>query len=106
MAKHKILLFFIGAISGLLLIAFFIVKFEAKEPSYHRIKKAILLSYIPPLEYLGEKEYLTQVSLLQPKIFDETDYMDSYRDLESFSPIIDTVIYIPNRYRFKLRTKD
>ena len=102
MAKSNSFFILIGAVSGLLLTAFFIMmSLMPQKASYQRTRESILLSYIPPLEYVGAREYLSRASLQQPQIFDVTGFQDSFLELESFNPIIDSVIHIPDQFRLK-----
>ena len=98
MAKYKPLLVFIGAVSGILLTAFFIGRIHAKHVSQLQTHQAILLSYLPPLDYVGTHEVLSQISLRQDIIFDDQDNGDALQDLERLKPMIDKVIDIPQQF--------
>ncbi len=100
MAKNKFYLFSIlCAVSGLLLTAFFIAQSKPKKIVYQRSKHAILLSYIPSLDFIGGHEHLSSVSLKQPHIFEESSYSDVFLELESLQPIIDSVIALPDQFK-------
>ena len=104
MAKSNSFFILIVAVSGLLLAAFFLTSQKPQKPSYQHTKEAILLSYIPPLEYVGVREYLSRVSIQQPQIFEVAGYQDGFLELESFNPIIDSVIHIPDQFLLKRKT--
>ncbi len=101
MAKNNSYFIILGAVSGILLTAFFFEKVPSRKFTYQKTKDSILLSYIPPLEYIGVHEYLTNASLQQPYISENQAYSDVFLEIESLDPIIDSVIRIPQQFRPK-----
>ena len=85
----------------LLLLGYFLLSFENVKPmsTQQILIKESWLSFIPPIEEFSEKQILQACSLKKINFFEDSNF-DDLAHIENYYPVIDSVIVIPQRFRF------
>ena len=85
----------------LLLLGYFLLSFENIKPmsTQYTFVKEFWLSFVPPIEEFSEKQILTPCSLKKINFFEDTS-LDEQAQIENYYPVVDSVIVIPQRFRF------
>ncbi len=93
--------FHMSSVLCLLLLGLFLSSFKNIKPmsTQRTFVKEFWLSFVPPIEEFSEKQILMPCSLKKINFFEDSS-LDEQALIENYYPVMDSVIVIPQRFRF------